>query len=117
MQVQKVGEAMLPVFNKQVSLYYNEPGRLSSLSADVATEPLEVVGDSEAINAEEAREAAAEALGLPAELFKNPEKGIYLLNDDPKQARVSYQLNVPSGATQEPIQVYVDFETQEVYVP
>jgi hypothetical protein len=110
-QVKSLGGEQLPVFDKEVNLYYDKGSRLTALTSDLVGS-LTVGGQSGDLTAEQAKALAANAIGVSEKLVRDAQPGLYLINDDPRQARVSFEVRVRSG--EQDVRVFVDNETRKV---
>ena len=56
----------------------------------------------------------AELLGIPVKSIKSAEEGVYIVKDNPKQARVAVRVLAPAGSKQRDLEVYLDSQTRRV---
>jgi M6 family metalloprotease-like protein len=117
-QVHTVQGTQLPVFDKGASLYWDKTQNLTAINNEVVDpSELSATGTAGSLAYEAAKQVAARQMRLPAErgkLLKDMGEGIYLVNQDPAQARVVRRLMLPVSPNHADIVIYVDEETQSV---
>jgi hypothetical protein len=117
-QVHVVGGNELPVFSKGASVYYDSDGRLTALTTKTADlSNISLHGTAGQLDESTAAEIAIEQLGLPAErrsYLKDMGEGIYLVDEDPANARIVRRLAMQISDSQPDVTIYVDAETETV---
>lgn len=117
-QVYDYGGDQLPVFSKTAKLHYDDNRMLTAISAQtVDAAELDVSGTPGTLDWQTANEIVTQQLGLPAqraEGLKDSGEGIYLINDDPSQARIVRRIYLPAPGDRPDIVIYIDEETQSV---
>jgi M6 family metalloprotease-like protein len=117
-QIHVVGGEELPVFSKGASVYYDSDGHLTTLTTKTADlSNINLFGTAGQLDESAAAEIAIEQLGLPAqrgEYLKDTGEGIYLVDEDPSNARIVRRLTLQISETQPDLTIYVDEETHTV---
>lgn len=117
-QVYEMDGTELPVFSKGASFYYNNDNVLKAFAAQtVNSDELVIAGTAGQLDRHMANEIVIQQLGLPANRgasLKDSGEGIYLIDEDPSQARVVRRLYLPAGGNRDDIVIFVDEETQTV---
>jgi hypothetical protein len=119
LQTEAVDDQQLPIFDSTVSLYYDNARQLVAVAARPTPGITEVVGMTASLDENEALKSAADALGLPAEAFRDgAQKGIYVgpstQEETTQQGRVAYRLEVSIGEYRKPLEIFVDAESKKV---
>ena len=117
-QIYEMDGTKLPVFSKGASFYYDKQNVLKAFSAQIVdSDELVIAGTAGQLDQRTANEIVIQQLGLPAnraESLKDSGEGIYLVDQDPSQARVVRRLYLPAAGNRDDIVIFVDEETQAV---
>jgi M6 family metalloprotease-like protein len=109
------GAAKLPVFGADVKLFYDASKKLTSATSSAVSISGEVQGATATLTEEEARQAASEAVGIPADVVTEISKGVLAVPTPAGQrGHVAYEVKVPMGENQEPLNVYIDAASKKV---
>jgi M6 family metalloprotease-like protein len=120
-QVWSLGDEKLPIFGREAVLFYDEQNNLTAVTnSTVPAKLLQIDCRQDKLGPDGAVKLVAERLGVREKVItESPRKGIYLLDGDPQQGHVAYCVLFPAGeldpakATQRPIEIYIDTETEE----
>lgn len=116
-QVVQSDHKPLPVFGTETALYYSKKA-VSKLIAitnkTVSAEALKVAGVAGELSVNDAKAIVAEQLKVDLQLLRDGIEGVYLVGDNPKNARVAVMVPVKVDEHHEDINVFVDSETKEI---
>ena len=116
-QVVEVGGKSLPVFGTETALYYSrqpEPTLTAITNKTVNADALKVTGVAGELSAKEAKAIVAKELNLDPSALKNGTEGVYIVDDNPQNARVAVMVPVRLNEQHEDIEVFVDSSTKKV---
>jgi hypothetical protein len=106
-QVTRAGTRDLPVINYRVTLYYKDDTLTAFDNHTVALPDGAAAGADNTPLTADRRKALAATLGVPEKTVADARLGVYLINDDPAQARVVYDIPVAVGEKQEDLHLYL----------
>jgi M6 family metalloprotease-like protein len=114
-QIVDVGGKTVPLFEKEAVLSYDRARKLTAVTSDsVPPSKLHIGGRVGALVKEEAKQIVLKALGVPWSKLTEAREVVFLVDDDPQQGRVAFDVAVAVGEGQADLHVLLDGETHEI---
>jgi M6 family metalloprotease-like protein len=116
-QVVESGGKLLPVFGTETALYYSrkpEPTLTAITNKTVSADALKVTGVAGELSAKDAKAIVSKELNLDLKELKDGTQGVYIVDDNPQNARVVVMVPVRLNDQHQDINVFVDSSTKKV---
>jgi M6 family metalloprotease-like protein len=116
-QVIKSDQKALPIFGTEAALYYSKganPKLTAITNKTVDAKELTVTGAAGELPTSEAKAIVSDQLKVDPKLLREGTEGVYVVGDNPKNARVAVLVPVRVDDKHEDIKVFVDSQTKEI---